>query len=322
MKLWGHKLILPWHKLNWWQLLSNAFPTQEKLNSLFHIDDVLCSICNPDIENVVHLLFSCDFSRRFWLASLWNLKTEMIACHTLVEGLQFLWFVEARDNETTNSNKRNIVLFSLVLFDLLWKYRNAITHGSPTASSISLLKSISSTNDDIMESFPSPKARVPSAWTPFPSDWIKINLDVAVLNSEAAIACVARNSSGFVIRWAAKRVNISSPLIAEGFAANLAVDMADDAHWCNVIFTSDSQIIVEAINASNNPAPWIVASTIDNFLFKLSSMTCWSFLFTPICCNFMAHNPTKWCLLFGLYSFDDTVLPPTVFSNIVEWCML
>ena len=144
----------------------------------------------------------------------------MIACHTQVEGLQFLWFVEARDNETTNSKKRNIVLFASVLFNLLWKYRNAITHGSLIASSVSLLQSISSTNYDIMESLPSPKARVPSAWTPFPSDWIKINLDVAVLNSEAAIVCVARSSSGFVIGWAAKRVNISSPLIAEGFAAN------------------------------------------------------------------------------------------------------
>ena len=43
--------------------------------------------------------------------------------------------MEARDNSTTNMDVdiRNIVLFASILFDLLWKYMNAITQGGPTS---------------------------------------------------------------------------------------------------------------------------------------------------------------------------------------------
>ncbi|KAL5559865.1 hypothetical protein UlMin_036076 [Ulmus minor] len=37
LKDWNHKLLLPRHKLNWWQFLSNCFPTRDKLDSIFHM---------------------------------------------------------------------------------------------------------------------------------------------------------------------------------------------------------------------------------------------------------------------------------------------
>ena len=57
LRLWGHKFILPCHKLLWWQNLSNAIPTRDKLNSLFYVDDVLCPVYMTANETVIHLLF-------------------------------------------------------------------------------------------------------------------------------------------------------------------------------------------------------------------------------------------------------------------------
>ncbi|KAL5560987.1 hypothetical protein UlMin_030734 [Ulmus minor] len=57
LKIWGHKRLLPRHKLLWWHFLSNAFPTREKLNSIFHIENTSCPFCSVNPEDALHLLF-------------------------------------------------------------------------------------------------------------------------------------------------------------------------------------------------------------------------------------------------------------------------
>ena len=57
LKIWDHKLILPRHKLLWWQMLSNSLPLRDKLNSIFPVDNISCPLCNLHPENALHLLF-------------------------------------------------------------------------------------------------------------------------------------------------------------------------------------------------------------------------------------------------------------------------
>ncbi|KAL5562072.1 hypothetical protein UlMin_031819 [Ulmus minor] len=174
LRLWGHKSILPRHKMLWWQLLSNTLPTRDKLNSLFHIDDILCYICRNSNETGAHLLFSCDFSRHFWLASPWNLRTELLADLSPLEGFRFIWDMD--------QNKPG---------------------------------------------------------------WIKINLDAAIREDNAAIACVVRDAGGSIVKWATIKISTSSPLVAALFAVELAVI----ARWPSMLFTSDSKMVINALNA-------------------------------------------------------------------------
>ncbi|KAL5566496.1 hypothetical protein UlMin_029660 [Ulmus minor] len=117
LKIWGHKRLLPRHKLLWWHFLSNAFPTREKLNSIFHIENTSCPICSTNPEDALHLLFFffffCDLSRCCWLASPWSLRTESLPCPSPLEGLQFLWSLEASDVSSSRESEgdRNILLF-------------------------------------------------------------------------------------------------------------------------------------------------------------------------------------------------------------------
>ncbi|KAL5581977.1 hypothetical protein UlMin_014419 [Ulmus minor] len=208
----------------------------------------------------------------------------MLAGLSPVEGLCFIWSMESRNYHNSSAN-RNIMMFASVLLDLIWKYRNK-----------------------------------PTAWEPTLAGWIKINLDAVVINDEASIAYVARDAGGSVIKWVAQRVSTLFPLVAEAFAANFAMELVVAEWWPNVVFTSDSKIVVDVLNAFSE-TPWSIASAIENCSFKLSSEACWSFLCTPRLCNFMAHNIARWCLFCDSNSYLSSVLPPIMLFNTSKWSL-
>ncbi|KAL5551694.1 hypothetical protein UlMin_001870 [Ulmus minor] len=321
LRMWSHKYTLPRHKLNWWLIISNAIPTRDKLNSLFYIDNVLCPICNAHAENSLHLLFFRDLSMRIWLASPWSLRSERIACQTPVEGLQFLWNVEDSDNHLAEHElgNRNIVFFASVLFDLIWKYRNSVTHGAAHSSPYSILHSILKTYSSLVDSFPRRTTGVTPSWTPPPFDWIKINCDAALNDSGSSIACVARNDKADIIRWEARRIDLCSLLVAEALAVDMAIKMVVQANWRYICLASDSKIVIEALQIRNSDSPWSISSILDNCKLNVCNFSAYSFVFSSRAANLLAHNLAKWCLHSSTNSQVLLTLPPSVCSDTEEW---
>ncbi|KAL5545963.1 hypothetical protein UlMin_005650 [Ulmus minor] len=241
LRLWGHKSILPRHKLNWWLFISNCLPTREKLNSIFAIDDITCPIYNIGPENAIHVLFLCDFSRHLWVASPWNLRTENIVCNSTLECIKFLWLLEDRDSNTQHAEdgSRNIFLFASVLMDFLWKHRNDTTHGSPKSDPTKLYASIMRSYYSILAGCPSLKPKLSFCWTPPPTDWLKINFDAAIKDSSASIACVAHANDNSILRWSIKKVTTDDPLVAKCLAAEMASDIARSMGWNVVLLEGD-----------------------------------------------------------------------------------
>ncbi|KAL5569589.1 hypothetical protein UlMin_026164 [Ulmus minor] len=321
LKVWTQKFTLPRHKLNWWLIISNAIPTRDKLNSLFHIDNVLCPIFNAHIENSLHLLFFCDLSRHIWLASPWSLRAERIACQTPVEGLQFLWNVESSDNHHADHGlgNRNIILFASVLFDLIWKHRNSVTHGATPSSPLSLLHSILKSYFSLLDSFPRRSPGITPSWIPPPSGWIKINCDAALNDAGSSIACVARNDKADIVKWEARNIDLCSPLVAEARAVDLAIKMVAQASWKYICVVSDSKVVIEALQKRTSNTPWSVTSILDNCKLNLCNFDACSFVFTPRAANFLAHNLAKWCLYSCSSSQGLLSLPPSVWSDTEVW---
>ena len=63
-------------------------------------------------------------------------------------------------------------------------------------------------------------------WVPPPSNWIKINSDAAFSASNSALAVVARNHHGEVIKAWSKLCTLGSPLITEASAIQWVMQLA------------------------------------------------------------------------------------------------
>lgn len=83
--------------------------------------------------------------------------------------------------------------------------------------------------------------------------WIKLNVDAALFDSNAAIAVIARNHLIVPIKIWARTTKKSSPLLAKTEALLWAVQLAKVERWWHVIFEGDSKICFDAVNSPNLP---------------------------------------------------------------------
>ncbi|KAL5558319.1 hypothetical protein UlMin_034530 [Ulmus minor] len=311
LRLWGHKNLLPRHKLNWWLFLSDCFPTIAKLSSIFSIEITDCPICSFGPETMTHLLFFCVFSRRWWLASPWNIRSNAIRCSSPLDCLNFLWSVEDRDKTGTlpRKNNRNITLFALVLLDCIWKYRNDIIHRGSVSNPQVLFESIYRSYSSLLAGWASPSSACASSWSPPPSDWVKINLDAAIAGSRGSIACVARGTDSSILDCCVKEIPALDPLVAECFALELAIDLACSCGWSAVIFEGDCKLVMDSLNSRSCNALWSISTLLENCLVKLSAIHFWTASFAPRDCNVLVHTLARWSCSFGSLSQSLFALP-------------
>ena len=98
------------------------------------------------------------------------------------------------------------------------------------------------------------------AWSPSPSDCIKINLDAAISDTQATIVVVARDHCGVPLKVWARLIKKTTPLQAETAALLWAVQLAKVEKWSKVIFEWDAKICFDAINSPSQPALPLVHS--------------------------------------------------------------
>ncbi|KAL5561163.1 hypothetical protein UlMin_030910 [Ulmus minor] len=265
--------ILPRHKILWWQMLANCLPVRDGLAICFPIPDINCPICHYNVENILHLFVYCDLTRKLWLAFPWNLRLDSLELASPMHFLRFLWTMEAQDSRVARGNAgRSIFLFGSVLYDLLWKHKNDITHGGAPMDSALLFQNINHSYVSLLKSLTQPSHAVNSVWTPPPNGWVKINMDAAVGTSAAAISCVARDSRGSIISWNSKIILTYSPLIAEACAVEFVIDFATATGWTTINFSRDAKIILDALSSLKSNVFWFISSILDNCISKFKSI--------------------------------------------------
>ncbi|KAL5545444.1 hypothetical protein UlMin_005131 [Ulmus minor] len=285
-------------------------------------------MCNLHSENAIHLLFFCDVSRHIWLASPWNLRTENLICNSLLDGLKFLWHVEALDSSFSSAHvgSRNIFLFAFALFDHIWKNRNVVTHGNPSQDFDRLFASISKSYQSALDSLPSNKTPNLS-WSHPPVGWIKLNFDASLVGNRASLACVARNNEGTIIGWTCRRLTAPTPLSAEAMAAKVAIDMACQANWHSIILEGDSKDVLDSLSSRNCSSVWAIFVILDICLYKLAAILVWHAISVPrtrnfLTRNFLAHNIARWGNSFDCNVLLPSVLPRSVCLDTESWLPL
>ena len=76
-------------------------------------------------------------------------------------------------------------------------------------------------------------------WSPPPPEFIKLNVDAAIAQNTSALAVVAKNEQGAVLKGWSKIMPKRSPIAAEAEAILWALHLAKGENWRKIIVESD-----------------------------------------------------------------------------------
>ncbi|KAI8538268.1 hypothetical protein RHMOL_Rhmol09G0089400 [Rhododendron molle] len=101
------------------------------------------------------------------------------------------------------------------------------------------------------------KQRNDSSWSPPPPGVLKINVYGAFSFSRgvAAFGVIARDNSGTAQFWRCGKVKVSSACAIEAWALKIVCNSVNDAEYSQVIFESDSQVVIQSVQGRTN-GPW------------------------------------------------------------------
>ncbi|KAL3629912.1 hypothetical protein CASFOL_026224 [Castilleja foliolosa] len=315
-QIWNFKLHNR-HKLLLWRILHNILPNKAKLGDLFPILDPCCFLCNNNVESLDHLFITCPVTQQIWFASFWNFNISTFA-HMSIS--QWIYFIFYKNNKLFDSAAKNheFILFNVLLFDNVWKYRNSLAHGgSPVAIHV-LVKSISRQAElhwlSIVQTLHYRSSTNP--WTPPPAGWLKINVDAAYNLDLAHSGCILKNEHGSVCMASVNLHNCLDALTAECLVILEACNFLHANNIKNVIIESDSLNAISYINGSSRNSFWKASPVVEKIKRAWNVWPSWVFKFSPRSSNGAAHALAKWasCNSFvGLIPLSS--IPISVFCD-------
>ena len=104
-------------------------------------------------------------------------------------------------------------------------------------------------------------------WSPPPLGFIKLNVDASIAQNNSALAVVARNEHGTVLKARSKILPKRSPIAAETEAILWALHLARGEIWRVIIVESDSKISIDAILDYMGCPQWAISSLVSDILF-------------------------------------------------------
>ncbi|XP_023889916.2 uncharacterized protein LOC112001969 [Quercus suber] len=100
------------------------------------------------------------------------------------------------------------------------------------------------------DAFPN-SAPPPAKWEAPPHRWIKLNVDTTLSNSSFALAVVAREIMGDIIKIWSKIHTFSSPIVAEASAILWAAQLAHEEDWNHIIIEGDAKNCFDPLSLEN-----------------------------------------------------------------------
>jgi ribonuclease HI len=251
--LWGVKAP---HKAKHllWRLCKECVPTRVKLSQRHVECTLLCPLCNIDVETDFHAFFNCPHVAQCWnSAGLSHLINNRLL---IFDNMQDLILDLCSQADSHDAGRAALLLWCI------WQNRNDTVWNSNTTPANHLgqnalhlwlswqaAQHFSSRGNEQQQaaSFGS------IAWEKPPPGWFKCNVDAAFSNREGrtAISASVRDSGGRFLFGQTKNYNSQMSIMeGEGLALLEAIILITSQGLNNVIFESDSQSIVHAVNAN------------------------------------------------------------------------
>ena len=161
--------------------------------------------------------------------------------------------------------------------ECIWNFKNSIVHSGPHSNLPIILKGLELRVADhlaLVEGVDRVSNNVLICQKAPPPDYVKLNTDVVVKPNSTSVAVVARDANGSVLKAWARYVDMNDPVIAEAFAMKLALELAKEESFINIIVESDSKIYINFLEVNSAACCW----KIDPLASDVNSLaTCFLF---------------------------------------------
>ncbi|KAG5537109.1 hypothetical protein RHGRI_024523 [Rhododendron griersonianum] len=304
-------------RLFMWKVVRNWVACKSNLYRRKCAQVPLCPICETESESIEHILFRCPWTKAVWFGSgkaFWVLENSIISADKWMEDLLCGTLAKEATPEIVGA------IFQICW--AIWKARNECNFQGKLPNPITTIQKAEMANGDYLQAaymvgkIVVPIQRDNSSWSPPPPGVLKINVDGAFSSSRgvAAFGVIARDSSGIAQFWRCGKVKVSSACAIEAWALRIACNSVIDADYSQVIFESDSQVVMQSVQGRTN-CPWEIYTVVEDIKTWAKGRN-WSFIWAGRMKNKAAH----WLASYSINSCSSIQLGciPPEFDSILR----
>ena len=151
-----------------------------------------------------------------------------------------------------------------------------------------------------------------------PLGWIKLNTDAAIGKHSNAIAVVARDHKGEVLKVWARSTPTCSPLRVEASAILWAIQLAKVEKWPQIVIEGDAKNCFDPLSSSPTAPDWSISNTVSSILSLREFFLNCIFNWVKRECNSATHAATKLSLSSSRSFCFNKLSLPDVLRTICE----
>lgn len=245
-KLWS--LQLPGKVINFlWRVCRNVLPTAEALMHKHVNVQNICSWCQLQNEDTLHVLFKYEFAKEVW---------QSMGLQTLLRGRENDTVLQIFKHVFTVGNKEQWVRFGLVCWGL-WIRRNSWIWNRRSMTTFGVTAMVNNLLQDWERSRKPYSSNTlgiqPRKWCKPPQGWIKINIDAAYRQDMEYIGtgCIVRDEQGLFLRGRVNRLRrCGEAREAEAMSLKEALLWMKQWRTTRCIFEMDAKSVVDAVHGA------------------------------------------------------------------------
>ncbi|KAJ4764262.1 RNA-directed DNA polymerase (reverse transcriptase)-related family protein [Rhynchospora pubera] len=243
--VWRAPGMLPRTRIFLWKLLHDSVPLKAVIARRLHTVPPPCEVCGLEEDDMMHVLFKCEVTRKYWFSSQLAIRTDALP-NQVTPTLQFL---------LQQLGEHRFAMFANLIWSL-WKARCKQVY---EGAKIDITQTLGmATSYDRLARVAGMVSQVKHGAVQVTVEEIQIHgrictMDGSFKEGNLAGWAYMMYEDGRLVSYEMITGSAISPLHAEALAINAAMQGVKMEGWSDVTFYTDSQVLTRLLNGSLSP---------------------------------------------------------------------